>query len=130
MLGRLRGYIFAACFGLLATHELDAVRCFEWRVLPITRWMPEPIAMTTFILAHIPLFAWLARVCWAGDAAKHHLARQLLCGFAVIHVGLHWLFRNDPNYFFQGWLSNGLIGGAGLAGALFLALAWQDKRHA
>jgi hypothetical protein len=119
--------VFALTFGLLTTHELDAVRCFEWRVLPITRWMPEQIGMTTFIVLHIPLFAWLASVCWHSNAANRHLARQLFSCFAIVHVGLHWLFRNDPNYFFQGWLSNGLIIGAGLAGGVFLLLTARPK---
>jgi hypothetical protein len=125
---RLRGQTFYLCFGLLAAHELDAVRCFEWRILPLTCWMPEKIGMATFILLHIPLFAWLAHVCWHSYPAKQHLARQLLSGFAIIHVGLHWLFRNDPAYAFTGWLSNGLILGAGIAGAIFLLFSVRLKQ--
>jgi hypothetical protein len=125
---KLSDRVFALTFGLLATHELDAVRCFEWRVLPITRFMPENIGLTVFILAHIPLFAWLANTCWSSNLADRVTLRRLVAGFSCVHVGLHWLFRNDPNYVFVGWLSNGLIGGAGLAGAVFLLLSWQDSR--
>lgn len=121
-------FVFNLTFGLLATHELDAVRCLEWQVLPITRLLPDNIGMTVFVLAHVPLFGWLSSVCWSGDYNTRLIARRILAGFCCVHVGLHWLFRNDPNYFFVGWLSNGLIGGAGLAGALFLLIAWRDSR--
>jgi hypothetical protein len=124
---KVRDLVFALTFGLLLTHELDAVRCFEWRILPITSWMPENIGMAVFIFAHVPLFAWLAGVCWNANQARQLLARQLFCGFAILHVGLHWLFRNDPAYAFQGWLSNGLIIGAGIVGAIFLLLTAQPK---
>jgi hypothetical protein len=127
-MSKLRNMIFALTFGLLATHELDAVRCFEWRVLPITSFLPENIGMTVFILAHVPLFSWLASVCWSQDIAARIKPRLIFAGFCCVHVGLHWLFRNDPNYLFTGWISNGLIGGAGLAGAFFLLLSWQDSQ--
>jgi hypothetical protein len=119
--------VFALTFGLLTTHELDAVRCFEWRVLPLTRFLSDDIGMIVFILAHVPLFGWLANLCWSGNLDVCLKARRIFAGFCCVHVGLHWLFRNDPNYAFTGWLSNGLIGGAGLAGLLFLWLARQDK---
>jgi hypothetical protein len=123
----MRDLIFSLMFGLLATHELDAMRWHEWRVLPLTRFFPDDIGMMVFILAHVPLFAWLAHVCWAHDEKKRLLARLIFAGFCIVHVGLHWLFRNDPAYEFTGWLSNGLILGAGLAGALYLALSMQEK---
>jgi hypothetical protein len=108
---KLQDNTFALTFGLLAAHELDAVRCFEWRVLPITSFLPDNIGM-----------------CWSQNLTVRAKSRTLFAGFCCVHVGLHWLFRNDPNYAFEGWLSNGLIGGAGLAGALFLLLIWQRRQ--
>jgi hypothetical protein len=125
-----RDAMFVSSFGLLATHELDAVRCFEWRVLPITRFLPEELGMILFILVHIPLFGWLANICWHADGATQLKARRIFAGFCVVHVGLHWLFRNDPNYLFSGWLSNGLIGGAGIFAVLFIWLTWQETKSA
>jgi hypothetical protein len=125
---QMRNLVFGLAFGLLATHELDAVRWHEWRVLPMTRFFPDDIGMMVFILAHVPLFAWLAHVCWSREDAKRLFARRIFAGFCIVHVGLHWLFRNDPTYEFTGWLSNGLILGAGLAGALFLFLSWRDSQ--
>lgn len=126
----MRDLIFGLTFGLLATHELDAMRWHEWRVLPMTRFFPDEIGMMVFVLAHVPLFAWLVHVCWTQQANKRLFARRLFAGFCIVHVGLHWLFRNDPAYEFTGLLSNGLILGAGLAGALFLFMTMQEKSRA
>ena len=37
-------------------HELDAVKRHEWRVLPLTSFLPEKPAEQIFIWAHVPLF--------------------------------------------------------------------------
>jgi hypothetical protein len=116
-------FVFNVAFSLLTTHELEAMRRHEWRVLPLTRWMSEQVGMNTFILMHVPLFAGLASGCWAAEPSRRHLARRLFSSFCVVHVGLHWLFRNDQNYEFEGFLSNGLILGAGVAGALLLTVS-------
>jgi hypothetical protein len=115
-------FVFNVAFGLLTTHELDAMRRHEWRVLPLTSWMSEQVGMDTFILIHVPLFAGLASCCWATEPSRRRLARTLFSGFCVVHVGLHWLLRNHQNYEFRGFLSNGLILGAGGAGTVFLAM--------
>jgi hypothetical protein len=130
-------FVFNVVFGPSTTHELDAVHRHEWRVLPLTRWMSEHVGMSTFIPIHVPLFAGLASVCWAADPSRRRSARRVFSSFSLVHVGLHWLFRIDRNYEFRGFVSNGLILGAGLAGALFLALnrstsagatsAWNDE---
>ena len=124
---KIRDTIFATAFGFLTTHELDAVRHVEWRILPPLRWMPDEIGMTVFIVAHVPLFVWLVSACWGQNLQSRQKVRSLFAGFCCVHVGLHWLLRNDPSYLFQGWLSNGLIGGAGFAGALFLFMTYRGK---
>jgi hypothetical protein len=121
-MSKWRDLAFIAAFGMLTTHELDAVRCGEWRILPGLSLLSDGVGMTIFILAHIPLFGWLASVCWSSNPDVRALARQAFCGFCIIHIGLHWIFRLDPDYAFSGLLSNGLIGGAGLFGVLFLLM--------
>jgi hypothetical protein len=120
---KLHDYLFMITFGLLASHELDAVRCAEWRVLPMTRFLPDDIGMSVFIIAHVPMFAWLSECCWSEDIRRRVKARRIFAGFSCLHVLLHWLFRNDSKYAFSGWLSNGLIIGAGVFGALFLLIS-------
>ena len=103
---------------LLVTHELDAVRHHEWRLFAFLRPLGDQTAYRVFILVHVPLFVlflWMA----AHPAWWFTVFVDL---FLVVHVGLHYLFRNHPLYEFRGRFSHGLIAGAGVMGALHLVL--------
>lgn len=103
---------------LLFAHELDAIRAREWRLFPFLRVLGEANAYRAFVLLHIPLFLlflWMS----AYPRLWFEIGVDL---FLVVHAGLHWLFRNSPYYEFKGWLSHGLIVGAGAIGALHLVL--------
>lgn len=103
------------------THELDAVKRHEWRVLPITSFLPERVGEQVFIWVHVPVF--LAVFLFS----QGHLVggfRLGLSAFAVIHVGLHWLFRKHPAYEFNNVSSWGLILLTGALGAAYLLGAW------
>ena len=52
-------YLIVLAF--LFSHEVDAAFRHEWRVLPLTSFMPEDAGRETFIWAHVPLFAGLLR---------------------------------------------------------------------
>lgn len=115
--------VFTLSLTLIVTHEIDAVARHEWRVLPLTAFLPEKTGFAVFVLAHVPLI-WL--VLWGGyhaDAGTAALSRLLIAGFCVVHVGLHILYRKHPAYAFDNPLSQSLIWGAGLAGAAYLGLA-------
>ncbi len=87
----------------IMTHELDAIQHHEWRILPLTSWMTEEWGYRIFVIAHIPLFAVLM-------ATSHvHGVQIAVDVFLLIHLGLHWLFRNHPNNTFNNPLSCILI---------------------
>jgi hypothetical protein len=98
----------------LATHELDAVQRHEWRVLPLTSWMPESIGFPVFTLAHIPIFYLTYTM------HRNQKFRKGLSIFKLVHVGLHIVFMGHPAYEFNNPLSWFLIAGAGVCGALHL----------
>ena len=102
----------------LFVHELDAVHKHEWRVLPLTSFLPDEIGRRVFVVAHVPLFF---AIFYFGELNPISGVATGLSIFAIIHVGLHWLFRKHPAYEFNTVLSWGLICGAGLFGALHLA---------
>lgn len=107
--------LYCATVGALLTHELDAVKRHEWRVLPLTSWLPERIGEQVFIWCHVPL---IAALLWFGDRPGVRLG---LAVFAVAHVGLHWVFRTHPAYEFNNRSSWGLILLAGLCGGAYVA---------
>lgn len=119
---------FRIGFSLLLTHELDAVARAEWRVLPLTSFLPEHIAFPVFVLAHVPLFAWL--LWWVGhtDAPVRRRGQTIVSAFLVVHVGLHLLFSGHAHYDFHHPMSEFLIFGGGVFGLIALAQRWTAGR--
>ncbi len=109
--------LYYAMVGAFFTHELDAVKRHEWRVLPITSFLPERIGEQVFIWLHVPLFALLL---WGGDDDVASATRLGLSAFAIVHVGLHILFRRHPAYEFNNFSSWALIVLTAILGTAYL----------
>lgn len=120
-----------ACYlglALLFTHELDSITNHEWRVLPLLRSLPESVGETVFIIAHIPLFALTIAYVASLNPRTRKLARDIVCGFFIVHAVLHLLFAGHSAYEFSSALSSLLIYGAALCGiAYFLSTAIHSK---
>ena len=100
-------------------HELDAIRCREWRIFPILSSLDEKLAERIFYFAHIPLFYF----CFVELAVHQNTALQYgLSWFFIIHLGLHLLFLMHPKNEFKDWLSWTWIIGAAVFGALDLLI--------
>lgn len=123
MPSRLREWLFLLGYGLLATHELDAMLRAEWRVLPGLSLLDEALARPLFVWLHVPLFALLT--AWVGSAngGRRRRARRGISLFLVVHAGLHLLFSHHRHYDFHGVSSSLLIHGGALCGLGWLATA-------
>lgn len=111
-------FILGLSFMLL--HEMDAIRCKEWRIFPGLSLLDDKMGYTVFILAHIPLFLFLFLGLF-----KEGGNEQLIFGldvFFIVHVFLHILFLKHKRNEFRDWISWMFIAGAGLFGALDLML--------
>ena len=115
--------------GTLFTHELDAMTNSEWRVLPLTSWLAEEAGMLTFVLIHIPLFAGLIALVASEDKVIRCRGKVGVGIFLVVHAILHSLFSGHPHYEFSSLLSNGLIYGGAVLGALYLFLEFRTRIH-
>jgi hypothetical protein len=113
--------LYILAITLLLTHELDAVARSEWRILPILRAMPEPLAAHAFIVGHVPLFVILGWLATHPDLTVRHATELVISAFCVVHAGLHWLLRNHPANSFGNRTSQILIWSCASAGALNLA---------
>jgi hypothetical protein len=116
--------LFMLSFALMIAHELDAVANHEWRVLPLTSFLPDNLGFIFFVTLHIPLIWALLRY---GFGANPTLTRDLFCGFCVVHVGLHWLFRHHPAYEFDSIMSKTLIGLTGICGLIYLGFRFLQR---
>lgn len=111
-------FLYWSAVAAFFTHELDAVRRHEWRVLPLTSFLPDRLGEEVFVWLHVPLFF---AVLWFSRAEGFRIG---LAAFAVLHVGLHWLFRRHPAYEFNNPASWALILLTGALGAAYLATAF------
>lgn len=114
----LSDFLFYTMLALFFTHELDAVRRHEWRVLPLTSFLPERIGEQVFVWMHAPLFL---AIFWFGRGDPNSGFGLCLSGFSIVHIALHWLFRNHPAYEFNNLTSWALIIATGAFGALHIA---------
>lgn len=97
---------------LILMHEMDAVRCKEWRIFPGLSLLSDTRGFVVFMLAHVPLFFWLL-------AMYESISQSFRMGFDIflmVHLGLHILFLKHPNNLFKDWISWSIIIGAAACG--------------
>jgi hypothetical protein len=105
---------------LLLVHELDAMRCHEWRIFPGLSALPDRWGLRLFILFHVPLLYVLLAAVAAGPEARVIVVLDL---FFILHLGLHLFFLRHPRNEFRDSLSWTLIVGAAVSGGIDL-LFW------
>ena len=101
----------------LSVHELDAIRCREWRIFPLTAFLPEPAGERVFVWSHVPLFALLAWIAASGPASGPAIGLSV---FATLHAVAHLLYLRHPRNEFVSFRSWAIILGAAVCGALHL----------
>ena len=116
-------FFFFAGLVFIFTHELDAIKQREWRILPITFWLSDKQGYLVFTALHIPLFALIFLNLYSAEGLNRGLIRGLDI-FFIVHVVLHLLFLIHPKNEFKSAFSWFLIVGAGLAGLGDLALSF------
>jgi L-cystine uptake protein TcyP (sodium:dicarboxylate symporter family) len=99
-------------------HEMDAIRCREWRIFPGLSLLTDKLGHIIFVFAHIPLFFF---IFWQ---LPHNQDNQTFKKgfdiFMIIHLGIHILFLKHKDNEFKDWISWTIIIGAGLCGLLDL----------
>lgn len=119
----MRNVLFILTFAFIMGHELDAVTHHEWRLLPVLNLLDEESGRAAFVAIHVPLIALLVWLNARGGRVFH----AAFGAFCAIHVGLHWAFEGHPLYTFANPLSQSLIWGAGISGAVLAASAIRAR---
>lgn len=102
-------------------HEMDAIRCREWRILPMTYFLNEKWGFIVFVMIHIPLFFVI--LFFLMKPETHHMWRTGLNYFYMVHFGLHLLLLLHQKNEFKDWVSWFIISGAAIFGFLDLFFA-------
>ena len=122
MVREFKTLLFMIALSLMITHELDAVSQEEWRILVVFRDLPSQLAETLFVVLHVPLLLVLLWLSFHQRAEISAWSRRAICLFGIVHVGLHLSLVSLPAYSFDSWLSQALIYGYGVSGALFFLM--------
>lgn len=110
-------YLLGITFILM--HEMDAIRCREWRILPGLSYIEnDKIGYILFTFLHIPLFYWIM-VETQNSNDKFRVGFDY---FLIVHLILHLLFLMHKKNEFKDWISWLIITGAGLFGFLDIVM--------
>ena len=112
-------YLFLLGLCFLLVHELDAIRCREWRLFPGLATMRDEAGFRLFTALHLPLYAFLLWGLYGVDTVRNALVVALDL-FFLVHLLLHLLLRNLQCNQFGSRFSKLLFWGANLCGALDL----------
>ncbi len=100
-------------------HEMDAIRCKEWRIFPLLSYLDDQKGFIVFMFAHIPLFSIL--LYYLNQPDNEGIVTGMNY-FLIIHLGLHLLFLMHPKNEFKDWISWSIIVGAAIFGAIDLMI--------
>lgn len=103
---------------LLTIHEMDAIRCKEWRILPGLSLLSDKAGQILFLFAHVPLF-WFILLKLNSEANIDAFINGFNI-FMIVHLGLHILFLKHKHNEFKDWISWSFIIGAALCGLIDL----------
>lgn len=116
---------FLAAFSLMMLHEMDAVRCHEWRIFPLLSSMSDRSGMLVFFWLHVPL-VWL--LVWYGAESVRSGGDGFSIGFAmfcIAHAFFHWAYERYPECEFKNALSRSIIWACAGFGFLSALAYWN-----
>jgi len=99
-------FVFILALSTLLVHEMDAIRCKEWTIIPGLSVLDEKVGFVVFILIHIPL------VALAMNTSSYEHKSNIVIGldlFMIVHLFLHLIFLNHKKNLFKDWVSWVLI---------------------
>ena len=97
----------------LFVHEMDAVRCKEWKIFPGLSQLSNKLGFRLFIGAHIPLFFILF---WGLTGTLKSEFIFWLDIFFILHFFLHIAYLKHPNNRFTDFFSWSVISIIGIFG--------------
>jgi hypothetical protein len=111
-------FFFYLGLSFLTLHEMDAIRCKEWRIFPGLSLLSDKIGQVLFVFAHLPLFYFIYwQLTYSQDIEAFMKGFNI---FMIVHLLLHILFLKHKNNEFKDWISWSVIIGSSLCGIIDL----------
>lgn len=103
---------------LFFVHELDAVRCCEWRMLFGFNRLNDDHAHQLFVALHLPLLVVMLWLFVQPDVVLRFWFEAIFDAFLIAHLGLHLAFAKHPENRFTSWFSKTVLVLMALGGGL------------
>jgi len=113
-------FIFYIGLSLFLVHEMDAIRCREWKMFPVLSSLNDKYGYIIFTLLHLPLFIaifWLVT-----DPSTIEIFTKVFDVFMIAHFVLHLIFLKHKNNRFKDIFSWSVITGIAICGTADLIL--------
>lgn len=107
-------FLFFLGITFFVLHEIDAVRCKEWRIFPGLSQLNDLWGKRIFLLAHIPIGYFMIWQLTASDSPE--IFKTGFDIFLVIHLVAHLVYLKHAKNQFKDWISWTFILGAGICG--------------
>ncbi|MGY5252847.1 DUF6713 family protein [Sphingobacterium spiritivorum] len=116
---------FYTGLSLFTIHEMDAVRCKEWRIFPGLSFLDDRWGFRIFMFAHIPIFLFIYRQLH--DVPTSEIFMKGFNVFLMVHMGFHLLYLKHKRNEFTDGISWFYIAGAGICGIVDLLNPFFDN---
>jgi hypothetical protein len=111
-------FFFYLGLSFLTLHEMDAIRCREWRIFPGLSLLSDKIGHVLFVFAHLPLFYFIYwQLTYSQDIEAFMKGFNI---FMIVHLLLHILFLKHKNNEFKDWISWSILISSCLCGIIDL----------
>lgn len=114
--------LFFINVSLILVHEMDAIRCKEWKMFIILKDIKEEYGYLIFTLLHLPIyFLCLASIF---NYIKYLNSREYIWidVILILHSIVHFLFRKNKNNKFSKLFSQFIIYGISLIAMMRIIL--------
>lgn len=98
--------LFLFNFSLFLLHEMDAIRCSEWRLFIILKDMEDSKAYKVFTFIHLFLYVLILSLLFS---QYQTIIFWVLDLFFIIHAILHLFFERHPRNEFKNSFSRSII---------------------
>ncbi|OEC01144.1 hypothetical protein GY31_12500 [Lysinibacillus sphaericus] len=98
--------LFLLNLSLFLLHEMDAIRCSEWRMFVILKDMEDEKAYKVFTLIHIVLYIIIFLLLFSQYQTILFWTLDL---FFIVHSILHLFFERHPRNNFKNAFSRAII---------------------
>ena len=82
----MENLLFYIALSFILVHEMDAVRCKEWRIIPVLKLLDDKLGYIIFTVAHIPIYVFIFLKILYPDNGKIFIAGLEV--FFIVHVFL------------------------------------------